>query len=54
MVLCLFDKDKVIGNFNLAKEELLSAQILCEAGRYRDSVTLSYYAMFDAAKAFAY
>ncbi|WP_296870298.1 HEPN domain-containing protein [uncultured Methanobrevibacter sp.] len=46
----MVDED-VMGNFNLAKEELISAKILLDAGRYRDCVTLSYYAMFDAAKA---
>ena len=39
------------GNFNLAKEELISAKILLDAGRYRDCVTLSYYAiLFPAHK----
>ena len=35
----------------LAIEELSMAQILFDAGKYRGSITHSYYAMFDAAKA---
>ena len=36
---------------DLAVEELNMAQILFDAGKYRGSITHSYYAMFDAAKA---
>lgn len=43
--------DEVNGYMDLAAEELSMAQILCDAGKYRGSVTHSYYAMFDAAKA---
>jgi hypothetical protein len=43
--------DEVNGVMDLAVEELSNAQILFDAGKYRGSVTHSYYAMFDAAKA---
>ncbi len=36
---------------DFAIEELSMAQILFDAGKYRGSITHSYYAMFDAAKA---
>ena len=42
---------EVNGVMNLAIEELSMAQILYDAGKYRGSITHSYYAMFDAAKA---
>ncbi len=43
--------EEVNGVMNLAIEELSMAQILFDAGKYRGSITHSYYAMFDAAKA---
>ncbi|WP_292886541.1 HEPN domain-containing protein [Methanobrevibacter sp. UBA212] len=43
--------DEVNGVMDLAVEELSMAQILYDAGKYRGSITHSYYAMFDAAKA---
>ena len=43
--------EEVQGVMDLAVEELSMAQILFDAGKYRGSITHSYYAMFDAAKA---
>ena len=43
--------EEVNGIMDLAVEELSMAQILFDAGKYRGSITHSYYAMFDAAKA---
>ena len=43
--------EEVKGVMDLAVEELSMAQILFDAGKYRGSITHSYYAMFDAAKA---
>ena len=43
--------EEVNGIMDLAIEELSMAQILYDAGKYRGSITHSYYAMFDAAKA---
>lgn len=43
--------EEVNGVMDLAIEELSMAQILFDAGKYRGSITHSYYAMFDAAKA---
>ena len=43
--------EEVNGVMDLAVEELSMAQILYDAGKYRGSITHSYYAMFDAAKA---
>ena len=42
---------KVIADFNLAKDELDTARILFNLSKYRQSVTHSYYAMFQAATA---
>ena len=42
---------KVTADINLAKEEFDSAKILFEVGKYRQTVTHSYYAMFNAATA---
>lgn len=42
--------DEVEGFMDLAVEELSMSQILYDAGKYRGSVTHSYYTMFDAAK----
>lgn len=42
---------KVIADFNLAKDELDTAMILFNSYKYRQSVTHSYYAMFQAATA---
>lgn len=43
--------DKVREAFNVGKEQLISSKILFEGGQYRDSVTLSYYAMYSSALA---
>ena len=43
--------EEINGLIDLAIEELSMAQILYDAGKYRGSVTHSYYAMFDCAKA---
>ncbi|WP_295723724.1 HEPN domain-containing protein [uncultured Methanobrevibacter sp.] len=37
--------------FNVGKEQLISSKMLFEGGQYRDSVTLSYYAMYSSALA---
>ncbi|MCM1193687.1 MAG: HEPN domain-containing protein [Butyrivibrio sp.] len=37
--------------FSTAEEKIVSAQILMEAGQYRDSVGRSYYAIFSALRA---
>lgn len=42
---------EINGFMDLAVEDLSTAQILFDTGMYRGSVTHSYYAMFDAAKA---
>ena len=42
---------EVKGIMDLAIEEVNTAQILLESGLYRGSITHSYYAMFDAARA---
>ena len=34
--------------FNVGKNNLISAKALFEIGQYRDSVTISYYAMYSA------
>lgn len=36
---------------NVGKEQLVSSKALYEVGQYRDSITLSYYAMFSSALA---
>ena len=43
--------DNVREAFNVGKEQLISSKILFEGGQYRDSVTLSYYAMYSSALA---
>lgn len=43
--------DKVTEAFNVGKEQLVSSKILFEAGQYRDSIALSYYAMHSSARA---
>lgn len=42
---------KIIADFNLAKDELDTAKILFDSYKYRQSITHSYYAMFQAATA---
>ena len=37
--------------FNVGKNNLISAKALFEIGQYRDSVTMSYYAMYSTALA---
>lgn len=37
--------------FNVGKSNLISAKALFEIGQYRDSVTMSYYAMYSTALA---
>ena len=43
--------DKVIDTFNVGKSNLISAKALFEIGQYRDSLTMSYYAMYSTALA---
>lgn len=43
--------DKVENALNVGKSNLISAKTLFEAGQYRDSVTMSYYAMYSVALA---
>ena len=43
--------DEVKNAFNVAKEQLISSKILFEDEHYRDSITLSYYAMYSSALA---
>lgn len=43
--------DNVREAFNVGKEQLISSKMLFEGGQYRDSVTLSYYAMYSSALA---
>ncbi|WP_461461895.1 HEPN domain-containing protein [Methanobrevibacter sp.] len=45
------DAKRIKAEMNLALYELKSAEILLDAGQYRDSITHSYYAMFSASKA---
>ena len=40
--------DKVTDALNVGKENLISAKALFQIGQYRDSVTMSYYAMYSA------
>ena len=40
--------DKTRDAFNVGKSNLISAKALFEIGQYRDSVTMSYYAMYSA------
>ena len=40
--------NKVLDAFNVGKSNLISAKALFEIGQYRDSVTMSYYAMYSA------
>lgn len=42
---------KVIADLNLSKDELDTAKILFNSSKYRQSITHSYYAMFQAATA---
>ena len=44
----VFYLNKVIDAFNVGKSNLISAKALFEIGQYRDSVTMSYYAMYSA------
>ena len=44
--------DKVTDALNVGKENLISAKALFQIGQYRDSVTMSYYAMYSAGLAF--
>jgi len=41
--------DKVMDALNVGKENLISSKLLFEKGQYRDSITLSYYAMHSSA-----
>lgn len=47
-VLFLVDLLEII---NIGKSQLISSQTLFEVGQYRDSITLSYFAMYSAASA---
>ena len=46
-----FKLDKVKDALNVGKIQLISSKTLFEAGQYRDSITLSYYAMYSSALA---
>ena len=43
--------DKVEEALNVGKSQLISSRILFDNGQYRDSITLSYYAMYSSALA---
>ena len=43
--------DKVEEALNVGKSQLISRRILFDNGQYRDSITLSYYAMYSSALA---
>ena len=43
--------DKVKNAINVGKSQLISSKILFDGGQYRDSVTMSYYAMYSSALA---
>ena len=44
--------NKVKDTINVGKSQLISSKILFDGGQYRDSVTMSYYAMYSSALAF--
>ena len=46
-----YQKELVEYRLQTAKEKLHSAQVLLEAGEYKDSIGRSYYAMFSAIRA---
>ena len=43
--------DNIKNALNVGKEQLISSKILFDGGQYRDSITLSYYAMYSSALA---
>lgn len=43
--------DKSSDAFNVGKSQLISSKILFEEEQYRNSITLSYYAMYSSARA---
>ena len=43
--------DKVKEALNVGKSQLISSKTLFEAGQYRDSITMAYYAMYSSALA---
>lgn len=43
--------DKVKEALNVGKSQLISSKTLFEAGQYRNSITMSYYAMYSSALA---
>ncbi|WP_405293550.1 HEPN domain-containing protein [Methanobrevibacter sp.] len=43
--------EKITNAMNVSKNQLISSKTLFEAGQHRDSITLSYYAMYSAALA---
>ena len=43
--------DKVKEALNVGESQLISSKTLFEAGQYRDSITLSYYAMYSTSLA---
>ena len=47
----VFKLDKVKDALNVGKSQLISSKMLFECGQYRDSVTMSYYAMYSSALA---
>ena len=47
----VFRLDKVKDALNVGKSQLISSKMLFDCGQYRDSVTMSYYAMYSSALA---
>lgn len=43
--------DEIESCIEIAMDDLESSRLLLEAGKYRNSITLSYYAMFSIARA---
>lgn len=44
-------KEEILREIEVAEEELSSSYLLFENGKYRDSISRAYYAMFHAARA---
>ena len=44
-------KEEIIRELSVAEEELSSAYLLFESGKYRDAISRAYYSMFHAARA---
>lgn len=47
----MYKLDKVKDALNVGKSQLISSKTLFEAEQYRDSITMSYYAMYSSALA---